>query len=332
MSWVIGIAVIAVALFFSGFFSGSETGIYCVNRVRLRVRSQQKQQDAVILDSLLGDELGILTTTLIGTNLMNYIATVGLAVMLVHLAQMSDKQAEIYTTLILTPLVFVFGEVLPKNLFRREAERWMGPTARGLAVANRIFRGMGAVGVLKAISRHTMTKLNLVKHEDRLDNPFHPRQEVAALLREGVAVGILSDEQIRIADRVLNLSQVPVGTAMVQKSSVVSIRLADTRQAVLRTIRSCSHSRLAVVGDDPRKIVGVLNVIRFLADGQGQSTEESMRPILVLEPSLAVSAALLRMRRARRAFAVVEDHWGNALGIVTLKDLVEEIVGELSAW
>src|SRR5512140_3180200 len=106
----------------SALFSGAETGLYCVNRLRLRVAAHEKHRQAGRLQKLLIDQAGLLSTTLIGTNLANYLAPVGLTTVFLSLLRGHpevdrERLAELYTTLILTPLVFIFGEAVPKNLF-----------------------------------------------------------------------------------------------------------------------------------------------------------------------------------------------------------------------
>ena len=117
---------IVVFLLLSGFFSGTETGAYRVNPVRLQLLSNQGHRGSVRLRKLLEDREGILSVTLLGTNLANYLTTILTAMFLARLAtDWSDQELELYTTLILTPIVLTIGEIVPKNWFRQQANALM---------------------------------------------------------------------------------------------------------------------------------------------------------------------------------------------------------------
>ena len=324
------LAPIVVFLLLSGFFSGAETGVYRVNPVRLQLRSNQGHRGSVRLRRLLEDRAGILSVTLMGTNLANYLTTIFTAMFLARLAtDWSDRELELYTTLILTPIVLTFGEILPKNWFRQQANPLMTRASWALAVFDRMFRWCGAVPVLKWLTRCT---LRWWHGTDDWEPAMHPRSRMLSLLKEGVAEGVLTDEQSNLLDGVLSLSNVSVGSVMVPASKAVMLPRNATRDHILPVMRRHRYSRYPVIGTRSSKVVGVIDVYEFLGRSTGGTIDEMMTAPCTLRPQSSVSAALYDMREARRTFGVVVDRWGNCIGIVTMKDLVEEIVGDLAAW
>ena len=242
----------------------------------------------------------------------------------------AETRAELYTTLIVAPVIFVFGEVLPKNLYQRHANRLVRSSTWPLVGSYFLCRALGLMGLLKGISRIVVRVFSPSETDET--ELVHPRQEVVALLREGLGHGVLSEQQSLTVERVMRLQQVRVGHVMIPRSRTAVVRLGADREHVLESIGRHDFSRLPVCTADPRRIVGVLNVYDVLRADAQATVEQLMRPPLRVRPEESVMGCLVRMQRARQPMAVVETGGDRAVGIVTIKDLVEEIVGELAAW
>ena len=140
-----------LALLLSAFFSGTETGIYCLNHVRLSVRAARRDVRAVRLRLLMHRPQDLVITTLLGTNVADYLATVFVTALLLHLS-VAENLAEVYATVVLTPLILVFGGVMPKDWFRRESDHLMYACATPLAWCRRVRCGAACCGCW-AVSR-----------------------------------------------------------------------------------------------------------------------------------------------------------------------------------
>ena len=319
-----------LGLLASGFYSGAETGVYCLHRIRLRLQAERGVPAARRLTRLLNDERGLIAVTLAGTNLSNYLTTVCVAYALVNLLDISPGQTELLTTAIVTPIVFVFGEVLPKNIFQRDADRLMVRGSRLLWISNGVFRATGVIRLLRFISDRLIAVTARRRTAD--ESSIDPRRQMSSLLREGVAEGLLTPEQSGIIDRVMALASVQIGAVMIPRDRMVAVPVDATREQFIEQVRTRSYSRLPVYRGDTASIVGVVNVHEALSSQADWGLQRLLHEPAVLRPDQSVPSALLHMQRARRAMAVVTDRSGTCVGIVTLKDLVEEIVGELSAW
>ncbi len=327
MTWfLIGLAMLA-GLFLSGFFSGAETGLYRINRLRLHLGVQQNKPDAIRLARVLGDETGALSVTLIGTNLSNYLTTAAVAYAFAELLQVGEASTELYTVVIVTPVIFVFGEMVPKNLFQLHADVLLARGSRLLSIADRVFRLTGLVAVL---SRLAGLINRLVGSGDRADIAFGPRRRVAAMLREAMAGRSLFEDQSDLIERVCRLSDTPVHAVMVPRNRVRVIGSRADRSELLRVTRRTGHARLPVYEKSDRNIIGTVKVDGLLQTEDWKTVGERVQRIVTLSPHETVATAMTRLQAAGQGLAVVSDHGGKMLGIVTLKDLLREVIGELA--
>jgi putative hemolysin len=317
------------AVLLSGFFSGSETGVYCLNHVRLRVASARGDVAAQRVEQMARNPEDLVITMLMGTNVADYLATAFAAALFLHLTVPANL-AELYATALVTPLIFVFGGIVPKDWFRREANRLMMFLSTPILVARALARATGLVALLRGLTHGLLRWVDPSQRERQ--GSFLPRARTLWLLREGAARGGLTAFQRDLIERVLNLSEVRCVDVMVPRQRAALVPHDMPREDFLRVARMAHFSRLPVYRKSERKIVGVVSVYDVLNDDGERPIEELMRKPLMLPPNTPVGIALQRLQQARETMAIVETPGGECVGLLTLKDLVEEIVGELGAW
>lgn len=329
MIGVIGLLVVtALALVGSALFSGMETGVYSLNRVQLRVRGQQNDPQARRLARLMDRSDELVVTTLFGTNLFDFIATAAVTSLMIGLAP--PNLAEVYATAVLTPLVLVFGGMIPKDLFQRQSDRLMYPLSLTLLLFKRLAQATGLVILLRSITTVLLRWVDPARAAER--EQLLPRTRMLRLLHEGAARGGLTVYQRDIIDRVLNLWRVGVGQVMTPRRRALLMPATISREDFLRAARMAHFSRIPMTGDDPARVIGIVNVYDVITDDAARPPREHLRPALSLPASESVSGALLKLQRARQVMAIVVDPTGRCLGLLTVKDLVEEIVGDLDVW
>ncbi len=323
---LVGMAVAALA-------NGMETGLYRVNRIRLRLRGEQDDHRAAALLALLKDLRGTIIVCLVGYNGGVYLTTIVVTTLVAASGWVGTAAGvEVLATAILTPLFFVFTDVTPKSIFAVEADRWTYPLAHPMRWAYALLRGVGLVPALKGVSNLVLRIAKACGAEAA--NPFTPRQRLRAVIREGVAEGVITDYQDELVEKVLGLRERPVRQVMIHMRYVAAVPANVSRQRFSRELCRHSYTRLPVYEKHRDNIVGIVRINDVLAEG-GQAFDLSRvmsRDVVTVPPEMTVSAAMFRMRGARAAMAVVQDTRGRAVGIITIKDLVEEIVGELAAW
>lgn len=328
MSMLLLLIGAAAGVFYSGFVSALETGSYTLNRVRLHVRAAQNEPRARRLARLIERHQDIVLATLLGNTLSDYVCTACVAALLLR-AAVEVGTVELWATLIVTPLLLTLGGIIPKEWFRREADRWMYVLALPLELVVRAARLTGFLALMHALARGLVRLFPAAESEDLAGRP---RAHVVQLLHEGAAAGGLTSFQRDLIERVINLSQLRVGNVMIPRARVAAVPRNIPRDEFLRIVRMAHLSRMPVYEHDPRRVIGVVYVFDVLTDPQERPAAEHVRAPFVLRANVSVSTALIRMQRARQAMAIIEDSAGHCVGILTLKDLVEEIVGDLEAW
>lgn len=318
-----------VTLLLSAISSGSETGVYCLNRVRLRVRSQQGDPAAEKLARMMENEEDLVITTLTGTNLTDYIASAMLTALLMHW-QVSEQMAELYTTAILAPLVLVYGGIIPKDLFRRRADDLMYRLAAPLSWAWMAVRVAGVLWLLRSLSNWLLRRLDPRAWEAR--RAVLPRTRMQRLLIEGAVRGGLTEFQRDTIERVMRMSQMRLTDIMVRRERAIFIPFDIARNELLRIAKMAHFSRLPVYRDDPKHVIGVLNVYDVIMDTTLRPIREYVRPAVFLRAHETVPSALIRLQESHQTMAIVVDNHGAALGLFTIKDLIECVVGEFEAW
>jgi len=321
------IFLILFSLLMSAVYSGSETGMYCMNRVRLNVAAREGDSAARRLLTFIADEHRALSTLLVGTNVFNYLVTISMAYLLVRLAGVTGRTNELYTTLIATPLIFVFGEVAPKALFERRSDPLMLRVSAIILASLRLF--FVPVTMLGWISRPIIRWFDPAG----IANANDPRRKVSLMLHDALtADDDESDKHRELIDGVLRLRSVQLHEVMTPRNLVISVIADGDRKACLAAARKSAHTRLCVYERNPRRIIGTVQVHRVLAAGDGATIRDHLEPTVQLSAHHSVALALVTMQQQRVRLAVVADRSGLLLGVVTLKDLLEELTGELHAW
>jgi CBS domain containing-hemolysin-like protein len=312
------LVAIAICVLMEGLFSGSEIGFYSVNRLRLRSRVAAGLRDALVLQRLL-DQPGVtMMTTLIGTNVMVYAATALCTEMLG-----ARRHAEVWATLIMTPIIFVVGEMIPKDVFRRRAD----------AVMYRLAGPVDAFRFLMRPATWLLTELTAAVtgglSRRRRAVPLS-RAAVAEWIAESRHEGVLSDYQHALSANVMSLLNKSVRPAMIPLEKVEMIR-SDLRGEALRdALRKAGHSRVLVYSGSRKNVLGILHAFDYIrAAKDGPAAEDLVRPAMRIRPRDGVNETLVALQRERQQMALAVNRNGRPVGIVTVKDLVEEIVGEL---
>lgn len=316
---------ILLGLLGAAFFCGCETGLYCVNRLRVQLGVQERDPKLLRLSSLLENEQEALSVTLIGTNLMHYVITTAVAFLFAEVFYWSGSDTELYTVLLVTPVVFVFAEVVPKNLFQRHADRLMPRSSWLLTLADRVFR---ATGIVWLLTKLTGAATRFFGGATSLRTVTAPKRQMTMLLQEALVGHTHGEHQSDLIDRVVRLSETPVRAVMVPQQRVVGVAATADHSELVRFARQTGHARCPVYGKRKSEIIGVIKVDELLRSDDWRTVGERLGPVTTLRPQETVASAIAHMKQGGGEFGVVSDHTGQMVGVVTLRDLLEEVVGE----
>lgn len=308
--------------------AGAEMGAYSVNRVRLSIRAggRRPQPSAVLLKRELDDMPRMLAALLIAFNVFGAIGGMGLTNLLEHWGY-DNKGIVLMTIFVAGPILFVVSDTLPKELFRALADSLTYTVAPALAFLRVTLTWTGVLPLVQGLARLVTRLLPPAEGPEA-----NPRERIAALLKEGAQHGVISESQATLLDRALALRETTVEDELVPWARTQTIPLSATREQVAALLATCPFSRLPVV-DSRGQIVGVVEQLSLSLEPD-RPIAQLMTPPLSIEPSLPVAFALRRLSDAGARLAVVlaPGAAGRPLGIVTAKDLVEPLTGELKAW
>ena len=314
-------AVLAALAWTASFlFSGLETGIYALNKERLRLRSARGDPRAGRLHALLGDPEGLISTLLAGNHLALFILS---ALATVWMVRAGVAQPELWSLVTVAPVLFWTAEILPKELFRRHAEILTYAAAGFLALSRRVLAPL--VWIMKEAG--LLFTRALGPRDESLT-----RRRLGYLFLEGVQDGVMSPYENRLVRNILELGSRRVGDVRVPLSRAVGVPASASAAEVVAMARSEWHSRLLVLGVNPGEVLGAVHVMDAQLASVREATAGSLsRPLPHLPAWMPVQQALSALRRSGQSMALTEAE-GKVEGLVTLKDLVEEVVGELWDW
>lgn len=325
MTLLLTLLGLALCVWLSALYSGSETGFYSLSRTRLEADLHAGERAARRISRLVRDERGLLVTILIGNNLMLEFSTGLAARILDRDLAVPDHLREVVLGLVLTPVLFVAAELVPKDLFRRRPHTLVGAASPVLMLSRWLFLPLAVP--LRAFSRLLERSIGLPSGE--FVRPLG-RERVLELLAEGARSGAIPPHAQVLAQNVLALRSIPIQAVLVPWSKVRTIQSDEPRAAWYRRVGASDHTRLPVV-DRRRGVVGYVHQLEVLASAPRAELATLVRPLLTLPPELPVDQALRRLRLAGQRMALVGDP-ASPLGLVTLKDLVETISGDLGDW
>ncbi|MBI5684435.1 MAG: DUF21 domain-containing protein [Verrucomicrobia bacterium] len=321
------IIVLLVCVALSFFFSGIETSLLSLNKIRLRDRVRRRDPRAMILQRYIDRPERLLATVLVGNNLVNVTATV-VAVNAALLYWPMPPRAGFALAVVLMVLVLlIVGELMPKSLFRFYPFRLSMALARPLHVCAVTMTPLTVTFEFLAAVFMRLAGLERSKKE-----LFVSREELIFIAREGELASQPSAEQRKMIAGVFEMCATPVRDVMVPMVCVLAVTPQTSIAEVLRQARERNFSQLPVL-DAAGNLAGVINVYEILfSDGAvaAKTAADFCRPAPTVDSAEPLDRALARLRGAAMPMAVVLDVKKRPLGVVTITDLVEKIVGEIA--
>jgi len=300
----------------SAFFSGSETALIGSGRIKLNMLAEKGSRGAKRALKLLRDPGDLLATILVGNNLVNVMAAAVATVLL----------GPVYATILVTLLLLIFAEITPKTLAAYQPEKY----------AVRVSAAVKAFGlVFKPVAFLTSGIADLllwpVLGGKQTKEMRMSRQELLTAIRLGARDGELEPSETRMTREILALKDKPVGRIMIPIEDVEGISEAADFEQVMREFVETENTRYPIYRGELREMIGLLLVKDLLAhlDGARENWRKYVRPLMRCRADLEADELLRDMQIRHSHMAAVEDGRGEIIGIVTMEDVLEEIVGEI---
>lgn len=316
---------ILLLIIISGFFSGSETGLTAASKAKIHALKQSGNKNAVIAEKLLNSKERLIGTILLGNNAVNILAS-SLATS-ITIGYFGDG-AVLYVTVILTMLILIFAEVLPKTYAVQNAEKVSLKAAPIMAILVKVLAPITAT-VQVGVSFLLRSTQNLEPLENNLDEL---RGTIELHHHEGQVVKHDRD----MLGSILDLSNTEVHSVMIHRKNIQSIDVSTPIQEIIDYVLSSNHTRIPIWQDKPENIVGVLHAKKLLSEFNSFNGNQDKLDILQIanEPwfipeTTNLNDQLLRFRQRHNHMAIVVDEYGDLVGLLTLEDILEEIVGQI---
>ncbi|MFG6561516.1 HlyC/CorC family transporter [Sulfitobacter sp. 1A15299] len=333
----ISTGIILLLLVLSGFFSGSETALTAASRGKLRAQADKGASGAIRALKITEDNERLIGSVLLGNNLVNILAA-SMATAL--FTRLFGESGVALATLVMTLLVLVFAEVLPKTYAITNAETAAALVSRPISIVVLVFSPV--VTAVRYFVRGVLRLFGVQIDPD--SNILAVREEIAGALQLGHSEGVVEKED---RDRILgalDLRERAVEEVMLHRSGIEMIDADSDPTDIMEKCLQSNHTRLPVFRDDPENIIGVIHakdllraMYKLIGGPNGDAAalngfnvaDVVMKPYFVPETS-TLDEQMRQFLRRRTHFALVVDEYGSLQGLITLEDILEEIVGEIT--
>ena len=321
---IIELLIMLLLLVLKGFFSGSEIAMVNSDKLKLRHRAKQGDKGAALVIKLFKTPDVILGTTLVGTN----IATVAISTLGALLCiDLFGASGDLISVLLLTPFLLIFGEVVPKSIFQQKADTLVGYIIYGLRFFSYAF-----YPVIFVFSRVARFAARLVGGGSLRDNLFITREELRVLLdiaETGAGVTRIDRKSIR---RIIRFADTTVGEAMIPLAEVVGFNESRGLSEAVQTVMKHGFNRLPVYRSNITNVKGVLTLSTWDLMDEAISEkpmDDYVEPPLYLSAKQTIDQTLPLLQARKDHMGIVVDEFGSAIGIITMEDVFEEVVGEI---
>ncbi|NOX97054.1 MAG: HlyC/CorC family transporter [Nitrospirae bacterium] len=330
MLLIIQLAGLIVLLLFSAYFSASETSLTSLGRLKMKSLIEREKKKASLLSIWLEDPNRLLATILVGNNIVNVAASVLFTTILFRLlGPGAVGRATALSIGIMTFLILVFGEIAPKTYARQNAEKVALQIIKLLRLLSQILSPLtiALVFVANIIIRFSGGKITK-------PGPFMTEEEIRGMLSVGEEEGVLEEKEKEMIDSIFEFGNTKVQEVMIPRLDIVAVEAGRSLTDILKVAVDAGHSRIPVFEKKVDNIIGVLYVKDLLSLWENKDEEKLKVKDLIRAPYFVpetkqVSELLREFQKKKIHLAIVVDEYGGTAGLVTLEDLLEEIVGEI---
>jgi len=326
---ILGALTLVVLMAFSAFFSSSEIAMFKLPRHRLDSLVEEGRPGARTVQALKSDPHRLLVTILVGNNIVN-VAMSSLATALLAL-WVSQAASVALATFGITALVLLFGESAPKSYAVENTESWALRIARPLKFSERML-----LPFVITFDRLTRMVNSVFGGQATLESSYVTRTEIQDLLKTGEREGVIEEDEREMIKRIFRFNSTIAKEVMTPRLDMTAVPTDSSLDEALETAIESGHARLPVYEGSLDNVVGIVHIrdvirdYRFGAhDPEKLDLDDIIEPTLHVPESKNVDELLTEMRKRRLHMVIVIDEFGTTEGLITMEDMVEEIVGEI---
>ena len=311
----------------SAFFSGSETSLTSASKPRMHNLAKSGKKNAKIFEDLFRDKELLICTILFANNLVNVFAS---ALATKILIELTDTDGIFYATIIMTLMILVFGELIPKTLALSKADNYalkISPFIRLLVIL------LYPLTFTLNFIVYILLKIVGVNYSN------FKKEEISEKREEELrgAIDLHGEDSSRdeknMLKSILDLDEITVGSIMIPRKDIFSLPVKITYNDLLEQLENSPHSRIPIWEKNPENIIGVFHVRRLISYKNSDSKKFNIKSLCqkpwFIPESTKLDNQLMEFKKRKEHFSIVVDEYGEFLGIVTLEDIIEEIVGDI---
>ncbi|MFO3665460.1 hemolysin family protein [Anaerococcus sp. ENR0831] len=320
---LIQLIVIIVGIILSAFFSSSETALTSVNIFKIRQMEKNGVEKAPLVRKLVDNIGSVLTTILIGNNIVNIVTT---TIATIFFTEVMGPKGAVISPIILTIVVLIFGEVTPKNIAAANSEKLALAVARPIRLLDIVLKPINFI--LGKITG-AITKVFVGEEEE---SSLVTEEDLKTIVDVSEEQGVINNEESEMINNVFEFGNSYVSDIMTARTNMEAISIESDQEELNEMLKETNHSRIPVYGKNIDNILGILHmkdIVSAIADGKELNLEEIIRPAYYVYDNMHIFDLFTNMRSENVSLAIVIDEYGGTSGLVTIEDIVEELVGEI---
>lgn len=325
-SIIIQVVILAVLLMASGFFSASETALMSLSKIRIRHMQDEGIKGAKLVGKLTEDSGKLLSSILVGNNIVNIAAT-SLSTSL-FITILNGPEGVPVATAVMTILVLIFGEITPKTIAANNSEKVAILVSKPIRLI--LFVLTPVVWIFNIIT-NIIFKLFGIK--TNIGQPYITEEELRTMVNVSHEEGVLEIEERQIINNVFQFGDMQAKEAMVQRLDMVCIDSQNSYEEIINLFKEEQFSRMPVYEESVDDVIGIVNIkdVVFLTDDEIENFDirNYVREAFFTYEFKKITELLEEMKKDKSQMAIVVDEYGGTSGLITIEDLVEEIVGEI---
>ena len=322
-NWI-ELIVIIVGVMGSAFFSSSETALTSINVFKIRQMEENGVENSSLVRNLTENIGKVLTTILIGNNIVNIVTT---TVATIFFTDLLGPSGAVVSTIVLTLTILIFGEVTPKNIATSSSEKVALMVSKPIKFFDFILKPMSFF--LQAIT-NLLTKI--IIGENKQKDEIVTEEDLKTIVDVSEEQGVINYQESEIINNVFEFGASDVEDIMTARTNMEAIGVDMEDRNLKDFLKNCKHSRIPVYGKSIDNIIGILHmkdIVAFIADDKELDIEKMVRPAFYVYDNMHIFDLFKSMRGENVSLAIVIDEYGGTSGIVTIEDIVEELVGEI---